>query len=181
MNRQDKEILHLYRLENKEKAFNILVENYKRPLYWHIRKIVVAHSDADDVLQNTFIKVWKNLATFREEAKLSTWIYRIATNESLNFLNSARKSKLMPINNIQEYLLDNLASDPYINGEEIEIKLQEAIIRLPEKQRLVFNMRYFDNIKFDDMAKILNTSSGALKASYHHARKKLEQFLKDSN
>ena len=163
----------------KESAFRLLVSKYKERLYWHIRKIVLNHEDADDVLQNTFVKVWKNIGSFREEANLYTWLYRIATNESLTFLNQKKKKSF--VNSEEEfnvYLIDNIQTDPYFNGDDIHRKLQEAIARLPEKQRLVFNMRYFDDIKYQDMEKILETSEGALKASFYHAVKKIEEYLK---
>ena len=163
----------------KESAFRVLVGKYKERLYWHIRKIVLNHDDADDILQNTFVKVWKSIDSFREEANLYTWLYRIATNESLTFLNQKKKKSF--VNSEEEfndYLIDNIQTDPYFNGDDIHRKLQEAIARLPEKQRLVFNMRYFDDIKYQDMEKILETSEGALKASFHHAVKKIEEYLK---
>lgn len=165
---------------NKDIAFQKLVNAYKERLYWHIRKIVMNHDDTDDVLQNTFMKAWRGIDNFREESNLYTWLYRIATNESLTFLSSKKKRNLMPLNDVNEYLLDNLMSDPYFEGDEIQLKLQQAIIRLPEKQRLVFNMKYFDEMKYDDMGKILDTSVGALKASYHHAVKKVEEFIKQN-
>ncbi len=163
--------------QNLELKFQHLVEKYQERLYWHIRKIVLDHNDADDVLQNTFIKVWKNLDKFREESGLYTWLYRIATNESLTFLNSKKRKSLVPLNDVSEFLLDNLEADPYFEGNEIQKKLQKAIITLPEKQRLVFNMKYFDEMKYQDMSEILETSVGALKASYHHAVRKIEDYL----
>ncbi len=176
----DKELIAGLRDEkNSRLAFQLLVERYNERLYWHIRKIVVSHDDADDVLQNTFIKVWNNLKNFREESSLYTWLYRIATNESLTYINSKKKRTLLPINDVSDYLINNLESDVYFEGEEIQKQLQLAIIRLPEKQRLVFNMKYFDEMKYQDMAEILGTSVGALKASYHHAVKKIEEFLKN--
>ena len=168
--------------KQKEKAFHQLVSAYKERLYWHIRKIVLNHEDADDILQNTFIKVWRNIHSFREESGLFTWLYRIATNESISFLNQQKRRKLVSTDEeLGDYLLENLHSDPYFNGDDIQRKLQEAILRLPEKQRLVFNMRYFDEIKYQDMEKILETSEGALKASYHHAVKKIENYLRSSD
>ena len=167
--------------ENKrKKAFSTLVSLYSQRLYWHIRKIVLNHDDADDILQNTFLKIWKNIETFRAESGLYTWIYRIATNESITFLNKKRKT-LSAHEEINDYLLENIQADPYFNGNKIQQKLQEAIALLPEKQRLVFNMRYFDEIKYQDMEKILDTSEGALKASFHHAVKKIEEYLKSTD
>lgn len=169
-------------LKDKNKrdlAFHTLVSTYQERLFWHIRKIVMNHDDADDVLQNTFLKVWRSIDKFREESNLYTWMYRIATNESITFLNSKKKKNMMPLNDVSEYLLENLMSDNYFEGDEIELKLQQAIVRLPEKQRIVFNLRYFDEMKYDDMAEVLDTSVGALKASYHHAAKKIEEYLKN--
>jgi len=178
----DQHIIEDLKDENRRNlAFHMLVKTYQERLYWHIRKIVINHDDADDVLQNTFMKVWRNIDTFREESSLYTWLYRIATNESITFLNSRKKKSLIPLNDESEYLLENLMSDPYFEGDQVQMKLQEAIVRLPEKQRLVFNMKYFDEMKYDDMAEILNTSVGALKASYHHAVKKVEDYLKNND
>lgn len=178
----DQNIIADLKDENKrDLAFHMLVTTYQERLYWHIRKIVMNHDDTDDVLQNTFLKVWRSIDKFREESSLYTWLYRIATNESITFLNSKKKKNMMPLNDVSEYLMDNLMSDPYFSGDEIQIKLQQAIIRLPEKQRIVFNMKYFDEMKYDDMAKVLDTSVGALKASYHHAAKKVEEYLKNTD
>lgn len=175
----DQNIINDLKDENKrDLAFHTLVTTYQERLYWHIRKIVMNHDDTDDVLQNTFMKVWRNIDNFRADSSLYTWLYRIATNESITFLNSKKKKNMMPLNDVSEYLMENLMSDPYFEGDEIQRKLQEAIIRLPEKQRIVFNMRYYDEMKYDDMAEVLETSVGALKASYHHAAKKVEDYLK---
>jgi RNA polymerase sigma-70 factor (ECF subfamily) len=145
MDHDDRGIIADLKQENKKNlAFHSLVNKYQERLYWHIRKIVMDHEDADDVLQNTFIKVWKSIDKFREESSLYTWLYRIATNESISFLNSNKRRSFMPLNNLSEYLVKNLESDPYFEGDEIQLKLQEAIVRLPEKQRIVFNMKYFD-------------------------------------
>ena len=162
----------------RDLAFQLLVKKYQERLYWHIRKIVMNHEDADDVLQNTFIKIWRSIDRFREESSLYTWLYRIATNESLTLVNSNKKRNFMPMNDTSEFLMNNLTSDPYFDGNEIQMKLQEAILQLPEKQRIVFNMKYFDEMKYEDMSEILNTSVGALKASFHHAVKKVEEYLK---
>lgn len=165
--------------ENKrDLAFHTLVNTYQERLYWHIRKMVMNHDDTDDILQNTFLKVWRSVDKFREESSLYTWLYRIATNESITFLNAKKKKSMMPLNDVSEYLMDNLESDPYFEGDEIQLKLERAILRLPEKQRIVFNMRYFDELKYDQISEILDTSVGALKASYHHAAKKIEEYLK---
>ena len=165
----------------RHEAFRELVAAYKERLYWHVRKIVLNHDDADDILQNTFVKVWNGLPNFREESSLYTWIYRIATNESLTFLNSRKRKSVLGLNEVSEYLLENLNSDPYFDGDEYERKLQQAVALLPEKQRLVFTMKYFDDIKYQNMAEILDTSVGALKASYHHAVRKIEDFLKSED
>jgi RNA polymerase sigma-70 factor (ECF subfamily) len=164
----------------KQQAFRVMVGAYKERLYWHVRKIVLDHNDTDDILQNTFIKVWRNIHSFRAESGLYTWLYRIATNESLTFLSQKKKkSPGTSDEELQNYLVENIQSDPFFNGDELQLKLQEAIARLPEKQRLVFNMRYYDDIKYQDMEKILGTSEGALKASYHHAVKKISEHLKN--
>lgn len=176
----DQELLALFKdNEKRNYAFNLIVRKYQEKLYWHIRKIVIKHDDADDILQNTFIKVWKGLDRFRADSKLYTWLYRIATNESLTFLKQQKTKYLMPIVDYEHHLKETLESDEYFNGDEIQRKLQKAILDLPEKQRVVFNMKYFDEMKYDDMAEILKTSVGALKASYHHAVKKIENYFKD--
>ncbi len=165
----------------RERAFQTLVKTYQERLYWHIRKMVMNHDDADDVLQNTFVKVWRSIGNFREESSLYTWLYRIATNESLTLIHANKRRGLMPMNDASEYLMNNLASDPYFEGNEIQKKLQEAILLLPEKQRIVFNMKYFDEMKYEDMSQILDTSVGALKASFHHASKKVEEYIKNTD
>lgn len=175
-----KEITFINQLKNpetQEASFRELIGLYKERLYWHIRKIVICHEDADDVLQNTFIKVFKNIDKFKGDSKLYSWMYRIATNESITHLN--KKANLNKIDNemLQNQLVNNLEADVYFDGNEIQLKLQKALATLPQKQQLVFNMKYFDNMKYDDMSEILDTSVGALKASYHHARKKIEAFL----
>jgi len=179
MEKADREILDgLKNEKTRNLAFQSLVKAYQERLYWHIRKIVLSHDDADDVLQNTFIKVWRNLDNFREESSLFTWLYRIATNESLTFINSTKRRSLIPMNDTSEFLLNNMVSDEFFEGDEIQRKLQEAILTLPEKQRIVFNMKYFEEIKYEEMSVILETSVGALKASFHHAVKKIEDHLK---
>lgn len=165
----------------RDVAFRQLVTIYQERLYWHIRKIVINHDDTDDVLQNTFVKVWRNLERFREESALYTWLYRIATNEAITFLNSKKRRNLMPLNEVSDHLMENLSSDPFFNGDDLQMKLQKAILQLPEKQRIVFNMKYFDDIKYEEMSKILDTSVGALKASFHHAVKKVEEYIKNND
>ncbi|OFX84366.1 MAG: RNA polymerase subunit sigma [Bacteroidetes bacterium GWF2_33_16] len=177
----DKELLTLFRDEERKNfAFNLIVRKYQQKLYWHIRKMVIKHDDADDILQNTFIKVWKGLDGFREDSKLYTWLYRIATNESLTFLKQQKTKYLLPIADYENQLKETLESDIDFNGDEIQLKLQKAILELPEKQRIVFNMKYFDEIKYEDMSKILDTSVGALKASFHHAVKKIEKYFNEN-
>jgi len=163
--------------ETQEKAFRELISLYKERLYWHIRKIVIIHDDADDVLQNTFVKVFRNIDNFKGNSKLFSWMYRIATNEAISFLN--KRSKLNKIDNIdlQNQMVENLIADEYFDGNEIQLKLQMALATLPQKQRIIFNMKYFDNMKYKDISDILETSVGGLKASYHHARKKIEQYI----
>lgn len=178
---EDHEILDLYRTKStRDQAFSVLLDKYQERVYWHIRKIVLHHEDANDVVQNTFIKVWKGLDGFKSQSKLYTWMYRIATNESLTFLKKKSKRQTSNLSSSTDQQILNLKSDPYVDGSEIELKLQTAIARLPEKQRLVFNMRYFDEMKYEDMSEVLETSVGALKASYHHAVKKIELDLKSS-
>lgn len=161
----------------KEQAFKTLLTLYKERLYWHIRSIVKSHDDADDVLQNTFIKVYKNINTFKGDSKLFSWMYRIATNESITFINKNAKRLQITNEEVQQYAINNLTTDVYFEGDAIQLKLQQAIATLPQKQQMVFNMKYFENIKYKDMADILETSEGALKASYHIAVKKIETFL----
>lgn len=162
----------------KEQAFRHLISKYKERLYWHIRKMVLNHDDADDVLQNTFIKIWNGIDSFRAESGLYTWLYRIATNESITFLNQRKRKMMSSLSDENGYLIDNLESDSYFDGDAWQMLLQKAIATLPEKQRLVFNMKYFDEIKYEKMSEILDTSVGALKASYHHAVKKVEEYVK---
>jgi RNA polymerase sigma-70 factor (ECF subfamily) len=176
----DKEILSGFKTHlGREAAFKLLIKKYQRKTYWHIRRIVIDHDDADDVVQNTFIKIWENIDQFREDAKLYTWIFRIATNEALQFINRKKSNLHVSIEDLQFSLADSLQSSAYFNGDKAALKLQQAILTLPEKQRLVFNMKYFDNLKYEEIEEILGTSTGALKASYHHAVKKIEEFLKD--
>jgi len=167
--------------DSKEEAFTRLVIEYKERLYWHIRKIVIDHDDANDVVQNTFIKVHLNIENFKENSTLYTWMYRIATNEALNFIKS--KSNKMGLQNQEwvEALADSLESDAYFDGDSAALTLQKEVARLPEKQRIVFNMKYFDDMNYESISEILGTSIGALKASYHHAVKKIKSKLTDEN
>jgi RNA polymerase sigma factor (sigma-70 family) len=170
-------IQELLNPKTQNQAFQKLLEEYQKPLYNHIRNILLNHDDTDDVLQNTFVKVFQNLNKFKGESKLFSWMYRIATNEALTFLN--HKSKLGGVSSetLQSKTIDNLKADIYFDGNEIQIKLQKAIIQLPEKQQLVFRMKYFEELKYEEISEILGTSVGALKASYHHAVKKIEAFV----
>lgn len=175
---EDKEILHAFKVSaNKDVAFRNLVEEYQERIYWHVRKIVITHDDADDVVQEVFIKVYKNLDSFREASQLFTWIYRIATNEALNHLKKMQRKHSVSIDDVYHELENHLTQGVELDGDEIQLKLQKALLTLPDKQRLVFNMRYFDDLKYDDMAEITGTSVGALKASYHLAVKKVEHYL----
>ncbi|MGC6430983.1 MAG: RNA polymerase sigma factor [Jejuia sp.] len=164
----------------REKAFRELITLYKERLYWHIRNIVKSHDDADDALQNTFIKVYKNIHNFKGDSKLFSWMYRIATNESITLLNKNAKRLQITSEEVQHLAINNLTSDVYFEGEAIQLKLQKAIATLPEKQQLVFNMKYFEELKYKDISEILETSEGALKASYHIAVKKIEAYLIDN-
>lgn len=163
--------------ESKESAFNELLQLYKERLYWHIRHIVKSHDDADDVLQNTFIKVYKSIHNFKGDSKLYSWMYRIALNESITHINKNSKRRQLSSEEYQNQAINNLKADVYFEGEDIQLQLQKAIATLPDKQQLVFNMKYFEHIKYKDMSEILETSEGALKASYHIAVKKIEAFL----
>jgi len=175
----DRELLDRFaNPETRNYAFNLLVRKYQQRLYWHIRKMVIDHEDTDDLLQNVLIKVFKALDNFREDSQLYTWMYRIATNECITFLNSKRKRFFIPVVNVEAELSKNLESDAYFSGDRIQMKLQQALLTVPEKQRLVFNMKYFEDMKYEEISEILGTSVGALKASYHHAVKKIEEFLK---
>ncbi|WP_372756612.1 RNA polymerase sigma factor [Mariniflexile sp.] len=162
---------------HKEQAFRTLITLYKERLYWHIRNIVKDHDDTDDVLQNTFIKVYKNIHNFKGDSKLFSWMYRIATNESISYINQNAKKLQTTNEEVQLLALNNLSSDVYFEGDAIQLKLQKAIATLPEKQQLVFNMKYFQELKYSEISEILETSEGALKASYHIAVKKIEAYL----
>lgn len=177
MEEEKKFIEDLLNLKTQNQAFEILLKNFQKPLYNHIRNIVLNHDDADDVLQNTFVKVFQNLDKFKGESKLFSWMYRIATNEALTFLNKKSKVGAVASEALQNKTIDNLQSDVYFEGDEIQIKLQRAIALLPEKQQLVFKMKYFEELKYEEISEILGTSVGALKASYHIAVKKIEAFV----
>ncbi len=181
MTDERKLIEQLQNVKTKEVAFKNLISQYKERLYWHIRKIVIHHADADDVLQNTFIKIFKNINNFKQDSKLYSWMYRIATNESITFINKRAKQNNIDITDYQNQLVSSLDSDNWFSGDEIQHILQKAISTLPQKQQLVFNMKYFDEMKYKDISDILETSVGGLKASYHIAVKKIEQFIKNYN
>lgn len=178
-NQEQRIVKELQKSKNPETAFAELVDLYKKPLYWHIRHMVKNHEDADDLLQDTFIKVYRYIHKFKGNSKLYSWMYRIATNESLTFL--SKKAKELKITNqeLNERLLENLQSDIYFEGDEIQLALQKAIATLPFKQQQAFNMKYFEGLKYREMAEILETSEGALKTNYHHAVKKIKRYLKN--
>ena len=163
--------------DNPHYAFNLIVRKYRERLYWHIRKIVIDHDDTDDVLQNTLVKTWTALEDFRGDAQLFTWLYRIATNESLTFLKNKRTKFFLPLVDVENQLKNKIDEDTHFDGNELQRQLQKAILSLPEKQRIVFNMKYFDDLKYEEISEILGTSVGALKASYHHAVKKIEELI----
>ena len=174
----DNEILLTFREStSRERGFTMLVTKYQQRLYWMIRRMLVDHDDADDVLQNTFIKVWKGLENFREDSQLYTWLYRIATNETLSWINQTNRRAQISMDKVEYSVSNKLSSDKYFNGNEIERKLQVAMAALPEKQRLVFQLRYYDEMPYEEMSNVLGTSEGALKASFHHAVKKVEKYL----
>jgi RNA polymerase sigma-70 factor (ECF subfamily) len=177
----DKALLALYRQpDTREKGFTSIIQKYQERLYWHIRRLVIDHEDANDVLQNVFIKVWKNLEGFREDAQLFTWLYKIATNECLTFLEQQKRKSSVSLSDVETGLSNKLRADSQFDANKLEWKLQKAILSLPEKQRVVFNLRYYDEMPYEEMSRVLETSEGALKASYHHAVKKIEEFIKNS-
>jgi RNA polymerase sigma-70 factor (ECF subfamily) len=175
---EDKELLLKIRNpDSRNYGFNMLVRTYQQRVYWHVRKMVIDHDDADDLTQEIFIKIHKYIDTFREDSQLFTWIYRIATNECLSFLNKKKRKFFLPIEDVTQQLIAKVDNDPDLNGDEIQKRLQKAILQLPDKQRLVFNMKYFDDMPYEQMAEVTKTSVGALKASFHHAVKKIEEYL----
>ena len=175
---QDSELLHQFRNPaTKEQAFTAIVKKYQEKLYWHVRRMVVEHEDANDVLQNVFIRVWNGLENFREDSQLYTWLYRIATNESLTFLEQQKKKSSVSLSDVESGLENKVKADKFFDANKLEWKLQVAIQQLPEKQRVVFNLRYYDEMPYEEMSRVLETSEGALKASYHHAVKKIEDYI----
>lgn len=175
----DQELLAMFRdsQANAHYAFNLIVKKYQQRVYQHIKRMVIVHDDANDLVQNTFIKVWNHLGSFREDSQLFTWIYRIATNECLGHLKQKRKRFFLPIHDVEHELKGHVVALSNFDTNKLELKLQQAILSLPEKQRLVFNLRYYDNMKYEEMSLVLGTSVGALKASYHHAASKVEKFI----
>ena len=163
----------------KEKGYTAIIKKYQEKLYWHIRRMVVSHDDTDDVLQNVFIRVWKGLENFREDSQLYTWLYRIATNECLTFLEQQKKRSAVSLNDIEAGLSEKIKADENFDANKLEWKLQLAIQQLPEKQRVVFQLRYYEEMPYEEMSRVLETSEGALKASYHHAVKKIEEYIKN--
>ena len=177
MQEEQEFILELLNPKTQNEAFQKLLSTYQKPLYNHIRNIVLNHDDSDDVLQNTFIKIFQYLKNFKGDSKLFSWMYRIATNEALTFLSQKAKMNGISTEALQDKTIDNLKADVFFDGNEIQLKLQKAIAKLPEKQQLVFKMKYFEELKYEEISEILGTSVGALKASYHHAVKKIETFV----
>ncbi|MEO5595436.1 MAG: sigma-70 family RNA polymerase sigma factor [Chitinophagaceae bacterium] len=175
---QDAELLLEFRNPStKEKAFTAIIKKYQEKLYWHIRRMVVEHEDANDVLQNVFIRVWNGLQNFREDSQLYTWLYRIGTNECLTFLEQKKRKSTVSLGDVETGLSNTIKADKHFDPNKLEWKLQLAMQQLPEKQRIVFNLRYYDEMPYEEMSKVLETSEGALKASYHHAVKKIEDFI----
>ena len=175
----DKEIFELLK-SNPNKGFSLLVETYSTRLYWHIRRLVILHEDADDALQNTFVNAWRSIGNFRSESSLYTWLYSIATNEALGIINKRKKDSSVPLDDLGSLFEYSGEGSTWFDGDEAQEKLQNAILKLPEKQRIVFNLKYFEEMPYEEMSKVLDTSVGALKASYHHAVKKIEDFLINS-
>ncbi len=179
---EDKEILDIYREGGKEDyAFNLIVRKYSERLYWHIRKLVNDHDEANDLVQNTLVKAWRYLPDFREEAKLYTWLYRIATNETLTFMRKEKLRNVFSLTDYESVLSNKLEADPYFNGDSIQKELFKAIRKLPPKQRTVFNLKYFEEMKYEEISEILGGSVGSLKASYHHAYIKIQASLEKNN
>lgn len=175
---EDKELLYQFKQPSeKEKAFTQIIKKYQEKLYWHIRRIVVDHDDANDILQNMFIKVWNSLENFREDSQLYTWLYRIATNECFTFLEQLKRRTSVSLDDVDSGLINKIKADQNFDANKLEWKLQLAIQHLPEKQRIVFSLRYYDEMPYEEMSRVLETSEGALKASYHHAAKKIENYI----
>jgi RNA polymerase sigma-70 factor, ECF subfamily len=175
---RDKDLIELLKTD-VNRGFRLVVEAYISKLYWHIRRLVILHEDANDVLQNTFVNAWKNIGYFRNSSSLYTWLYAIATNESLTLINKRKRNAAASLDDLESYFVNSLEGSAWFDGDEAQVRLQNAILQLPEKQRIVFNLKYFDEMTYKDMSKVLKTSEGALKASYHHAVKKIEKFLEE--
>jgi len=176
----DSELLVEFRNpDTKEKAFTSIIKKYQEKLYWHLRRMVVDHDDANDVLQNVMIRVWNGLENFREDSQLYTWLYRVATNECLTFLEQQKKRASVSLSDVESGLENKIKADQNFDGNKLEWKLQLGIQQLPEKQRIVFQLRYYDEMPYEEMSRVLETSEGALKASYHHAVKKIEEYIKN--
>lgn len=175
----DADILNIFSTD-PNKGFSLLADRYSSRLYWHIRRLVILHEDADDALQNTFINVWRNLPSFRRESSLYTWLFTIATNEALSLIKKRNKNQTVPLDDLDDLFANSHEGSTWFDGDEAMTRLQNAILKLPEKQRVVFNLKYFEEMTYEDMSVVLKTSVGALKASYHHAVKKIEDFLSDS-
>lgn len=174
--RTDGDIFNL--LENDlNKGFRLVVERYSTRLYWHIRRLVILHEDADDALQNTFVNAWRNISGFRSESSLYTWLYAIATNEALALINKRTRNSAVSLDDLGSFFANSVEGNTWFDGDEAQVRLQNAILQLPDKQRIVFNLKYYEDMTYEDMSKVLKTSVGALKASYHHAVKKIENFL----
>jgi RNA polymerase sigma-70 factor (ECF subfamily) len=174
----DAELLVLFRdPANKERAYTSIIKKYQEKLYWHVRRMVVEHEDANDVLQNVFIRVWNGLQNFREDSQLYTWLYRIATNECLTYIEQQKKKASVSLSDVESGLSNKIKADKHFDANKLEWKLQLAIQQLPEKQRVVFTLRYYDEMPYEEMSRVLETSEGALKASYHHAVKKIEEYI----
>ena len=174
----EREVLALLQDEQTQKrGFEQIVKEYSSQLYWQIRRMVLSHDDANDLLQNTFIKAWTHIEYFRADAKISTWLYRIAMNECLTFLNKQRATATLSLDDPEAGAINRLEGDSYFSGDEIQLALQKALLTLPEKQRMVFNLKYYQEMKYEEMSEMMGTSVGALKASYHHAVKKIEKYL----
>src|ERR1700709_2696937 len=181
MHADDKELLHQFKdPSQKERAFTSIIKKYQEKLYWHIRRMVIDHDDTNDILQNMFIKVWKSLENFREDSQLYTWLYRIATNECLSFLEQKKRKASISLSDVGSGLSNKIKADSNFDANKLEWKLQLGIQQLPEKQRIVFTLRYYDEMPYEEMSRVLDTSEGALKASYHHAVKKIEEFIKNN-
>jgi len=175
---EDSELLAMFQDEKtREKAFNLILKKYQQKIYWHIRRMVIDHDDADDLVQDVFVKIWKSLPNFRSDAQLYTWMYRIATNECITFINRKKLKNNISLDDVSHELAETLADSTYFDGDKAQMKLQKALLTLPEKQKLVFNMKYYDEMKYEEMSEVLGTSVGALKSSFHLAVKKIEAYL----